>query len=255
MIQLTRLGFIGLGMVGNATYMAATESRAMCSRYDPEKGFTDSMKGCQFVFVAVPVPTTLESKQDYSILIESIKRALSESPRAQILIRSTVLPGTVTRLRKLIGYKNIHSMPEFLSERTWAEDMDRLPVLTSYSGDLTGIFVGKEILKTDTPEEAELIKYTHNSFAAMKVEFFNQIHDFCQFSELDFEKVADYTTKVSPFISAHHTQVPGPDGQEGYGGHCLPKDTKAFAYFLGSKLLTEVNRSNSNRRDEIPSEG
>ena len=72
-----------------------------------------------------------------------------------------------------------------------------------------------------------MIKYTANTFLATKVAFFNQIYELCQLNGADYNVVRQILTH-DPRIGNSHTVVPGPDGERGFGGHCFPKDTKAF---------------------------
>ncbi len=78
-----------------------------------------------------------------------------------------------------------------------------------------------------TPAEAELIKYIKNVFLSVKVSFFNEIHEYCQFKNLNFEKVRSIATKDSR-IGPGHSLVPGIDGKMGFGGTCFPKDSNAL---------------------------
>jgi UDPglucose 6-dehydrogenase len=90
--------------------------------------------------------------------------------------------------------------------------------------------------------EASMTKYTINSFLSTKVSFFNQIYDMCKENGADFERVRQMAGHDRR-IGAGHTLVPGPDGLQGWGGECLPKDTKAFRkYAIGlNKPITVLD--------------
>ena len=77
-------------------------------------------------------------------------------------------------------------------------------------------------------EEAELAKYAHNVFGAMKVIYFNCVYDICMKSGLDYSNVLK-GVMASGYVNKPHTMVPGPDGMFGYGGKCFPKDVQAAA--------------------------
>jgi len=79
-----------------------------------------------------------------------------------------------------------------------------------------------------TSEEAELAKYAHNVFGALKVTYFNCLYDLCQQLGFSYQNVLDGVL-ASEYINETHTAVPGPDGMFGYGGKCFPKDVKAAA--------------------------
>ena len=74
---------------------------------------------------------------------------------------------------------------------------------------------------------SEMIKYTANSFLAIKVSFFNMMFDYCQRVGINYSDVLSGVCTDSR-IGSSHTQVPGPDGDRGYGGTCFPKDINAM---------------------------
>ena len=90
-----------------------------------------------------------------------------------------------------------------------------------------------------------------NCFLATKVTFFNEMYDI--YTKLKFEgfdQMVDAIT-VDSRIGRSHTQVPGPDGERGWGGHCFPKDTAAMEYFgVDTPLLSQVIEVNARHRNE-----
>lgn len=99
-----------------------------------------------------------------------------------------------------------------------------------FTGDvetLKRIFPGKPYVIMSS-EEAELAKYAHNVFGALKVTYFNCVYDICTRRGLDYSNVLKGVMS-SGYINKVHTAVPGPDGMFGYGGKCFPKDVKAAA--------------------------
>ena len=142
-------------------------------------------------------------------------------------------------------------MPEFLTERTCFDDFNYQPMIFTGNKNhieiLKKIFPGKKYLIMSS-EEAEMTKYTHNVFGALKVTYFNCIYDICQKRNLNYNKIIEGVLG-STYINQIHTQVPGPDGKFGYGGKCFPKDVNAFAnmfkkYKLGKllQILKNINR-------------
>ena len=97
-----------------------------------------------------------------------------------------------------------------------------------------------------------MIKYFTNCFLATKVSFANEIYGICQKLELDYDKVIEYSLGDKR-IGNSHLNVPGPDGDFGFGGHCFPKDLSAIIKLsedLGStnNLLKSVKKTNDKVR-------
>ena len=72
-----------------------------------------------------------------------------------------------------------------------------------------------------------MVKYITNAFLATKVSFSNEMYELCKKLEIDYDKVIEYS-KQDVRLGNSHWQVPGPDGDFGFGGHCLPKDLNAL---------------------------
>ena len=100
------------------------------------------------------------------------------------------------------------------------------------------VFPKAHIIKTDS-SHAEMVKYLTNSFLSTKVSFANEIYQICQQLKIDYDKVVEYATLDSR-LGKSHWQVPGPDGDYGFGGHCFPKDLNALLY-LSDNLDTDNN--------------
>ena len=88
------------------------------------------------------------------------------------------------------------------------------------------VFPNAHIIKTGSTH-AEMIKYFTNSFLATKVSFANEMYDLCLKLNLDYDKVVEYSV-LDKRIGNSHLNVPGPDGDFGFGGHCFPKDLSAL---------------------------
>jgi UDP-glucose 6-dehydrogenase len=88
------------------------------------------------------------------------------------------------------------------------------------------VFPNAHIMKTDLTH-AEMVKYLTNSFLATKVSFANEMYQICEGLGVDYDKVIEYAT-YDKRLGDSHWNVPGPDGDFGYGGHCFPKDVKAL---------------------------
>lgn len=222
-----KIGLIGVGTVGGTLKRYFEE---FCDHelrlFDPQKGMNDDLCGIEAAFISVPVPAHGRG-QDKSMLEVAINHAKNHTKN--IFIRSTVLPGTN-------DYYGTTSMPEFLTERIAYDEMKRLPIICGDTkSKVSDIFPEKEIIFMSN-NEAELTKMAHNCFGAMKVTYFNLIFDLCQKFNCDFETVKKYMG-MSGFIDVlNHTQVPGPDGERGFGGKCFPENISAI-----QKMLANMN--------------
>lgn len=227
------LGIIGGGYVGTATaFVAPPTWTVLIYDLDPQRRLPpdttmEHIKSSDLIFVCVPTPTR-EGRCDVSI-VQSVVDLLGD--RDQVIIRSTVPPGTCDRLK-------VHMMPEFLTEANWKEDVltrQRWVIGLHPQKNPDVIFQKLRHLLPDvdlwrtTPIEAEMIKYTTNCFLACKVAFFNEIYDFCLQKGIGYETIRQWV-KTEPRIGGSHTQVPGPDGKRGFGGSCLPKDLAALIH-------------------------
>lgn len=253
-----KIGIIGLGVVGQATekmikhYYPPVYGRPHILKYDPDKAWDDDMLEADIIFICVPAPTKSNGEQDLTAVRESLKRCRLDS---HVFIRTSVLPGTTLALRYGASetVRSIHALPEFLTERRAEEDAVELPLVCSAraAAILRYIIPNASFLRTDSSQEAELVKYVHNCFAAVKVGFFNLVHRYMMESDMDqkaYDRVVTAACGVTGFIEPTHTQVPGPDGQKGFGGKCLPKDLFAFSTqmedCIGETFLSNVFKEN-----------
>jgi UDPglucose 6-dehydrogenase len=152
-----------------------------------------------------------------------------------VVLKSTVPPGTTDRLNKT--YKDISVIfnPEFLTEANFIEDFKnqtRIILGGTRKGTnllrqiYSKVFPTAHIIKTGSIT-AEMIKYMTNAYLATKVSFSNEIKQICDKLDIDYDKVIEYAT-LDERLGKTHLGVPGPDGDLGFGGHCLPKDINAL---------------------------
>ena len=220
-----KIGIIGCGFIGTALKVWLKENNPNVETFvsDPPKGMNDDISNCDAYFIQIHLPTEDDGTQDLTLMTDIINKLPTNTP---IWIRTTILPGTSKKLSEITGRK-VHHMPEFLTERTYIEDFKWQPmVFTDDIELLKKIFPGKKHIDM-TSAEAEMVKYAHNVFGALKVTYFNCIYDICKKEGLDYQKVREGVLG-STYINDVHTQVPGPDGKYGYGGKCFPKDVDAF---------------------------
>ena len=237
---MIKLGLIGNGFVGGAARQLAATSNIVCVYdLDPEKcmpkGTTlEDVAACDLVFVAVPTPSRKDGTCHTDIVVSVVAALKKANAAVNIIIRSTVPPGT----SKSLG---VHFMPEFLTEAKANQDFRDNPLwvlgaLDKKIGPLlltnakTAGKIASDSLTIMSPTEAEMVKYVRNCFLSVKVAFFNELYDVCQQHQCDYEAVR-LAVSADVRIGAGHTLVPGPDGYRGFGGHCFPKDVAAWCTF------------------------
>jgi len=230
------VGIIGCGVIGDALKRWLSEYNPDCNILvsDPAKGFTDDISTADVFFISIHIPTEDNDTQN----IEPLKEIIKSLPDRPIFIRTTLIPGTTDLLRNELN-RNIFFMPEFLREKTSYEDFCNQTMIFCGEIDLLKkIFINKKYTVM-TSLEAEIAKYTHNVFGALKITFFNGIYELAERNKCNYENIREGSL-LSGFINNMYTLVPGPDGKFGYGGKCFPKDVNAFAKYNENSLLGEI---------------
>jgi len=215
----------------------------------------NALKDSEIIFIAVPTPN-IDGKINLEYVYNAIESIINVNRNAIIVIKSTVVPGTGSKIKNEFQAK-IVSNPEFLREGNAIYDTvhpDRVIIggEEEYARKVSFIweFTKAPILIT-TNENAELIKYASNSFLATKISFINEIANLCEkIPNTDVEIIAKgmgYDKRIGPlFLKAGI----------GYGGSCFPKDTEAlitFAEELGEemKIIKAARKVNEERIERI----
>ncbi len=183
---------------------------------------------CDVVFLCVPTPNT-NNEIDLKYVITAAEEVKKFNTSLDLVIKSTVLPGTAKKISELTGM-NVVSNPEFTREGSAIRDTekpDRIVIGGKHVEKIKEIwdFTGSPIIAT-TNENAELIKYASNSFLAVKISFINQMADLC-------EKIPGTDINVVAEGMGMDRRI----GREflragiGYGGSCFPKDTVAISSY------------------------
>ncbi len=245
------IGIVGCGFIGGALKKWLEEHNPSVNILvsDPYKGYNDDVTKADVVFISIHIPTEKDGTQDLTVLKEIINNLPTDKP---IFIRTTITPGTSDKLSQETG-RQVYFMPEFLTERTAYEDFCAQPmVFTAEPELLSEMFKGKKHIEM-TSLEAEITKYAHNVFGALKVTYFNGIYDLCKRMEANYRKIQQGIL-LSGYINSPHTMVPGPDGKFGYGGKCFPKDVNALTKMTEGlpihSLLKELQPLNIEFRGE-----
>lgn len=228
-----RIGIIGDGVVGGALRAWFEHTGTPARAYDPPKGLDDrsAIDEADVVFICVPTPYAPRAGFDDRYLMEAVR---GMSGAKLVAIKSTVPPGTTERLQREFPAHRFLFNPEFLREASAIEDMmrpDRQIVgCTERSRDdadaLMALLPPAPVMRVCHAREAEMAKYVANSFLAVKLSFSNEVFDLCERTAIDYDVVRDIVA-ADPRIGASHTDV-FDGGFRGYGGKCLPKDSKAL---------------------------
>ena len=180
-----------------------------------------------------------------SIVEELLDKINKKKKDLIIVIKSTIPPGTTARYNEI--YKNLSIVfnPEFLTERNAVSDYENQsriiiggprPSTTILKQLFSKVFVDSHVIKTGSTH-AEFIKYFTNCFLATKVSFSNEMYELAKTYNLDYDKVLEYAL-MDKRLGKSHFNVPGPDGDRGFGGHCFPKDMEAIVYLTKKKSTT-----------------
>lgn len=243
------IGVIGGGTVGRAIARCYLEHVREVRIYDylPERATHTFFKviECDLIFICLPESTvdrffdSMVGAGDY------------DSKILNWVLKSTVPIGTTRYLGEKYGLKNLVHSPEFLTERCAMTD-SQIPARnivgrtsTRTDGELV-LQRGLRIVSSECErvlynlylerfpgvpiylmrsDESEAVKLFCNAFFAIKISFFNEINNLIAKLELDWNRILEGMLSDGR-IGSSHTRVPGPDGQFGFGGKCLPKDLR-----------------------------
>jgi UDPglucose 6-dehydrogenase len=258
------VGIIGQGFVGSAMKAYFDTHEMTVVAHDKFKSETapliDVVTKSDVIFVCVPTPMR-QTGECYTGIVESvlddIERVAKEVSRPfnsfVVCIKSTLPPGFTDNQRLRRKELRLVFSPEFLTEKNSVKDMleanrivvgghieDTRVVLHFFlAADRERVGAGKCALVHCDASVAEMSKLFTNGLLFTKVVFSNEIYKLCKALGISYNEVRA-VTGFDPRVGTGHTQVPGPDGFLGAGGHCFPKDMHNLAFVAEQRGIKEV---------------
>lgn len=260
--MILTVGIWGCGVVGGNTarlFEERGEGKIEIIKYDKFKEGQwatpkELTERSDFIFICLPTPMKETGEIDLSYIEAAlyeinkyVPQKISAASGKIIVIRSTVVPGSTNRFMVKFPLLNIVVVPEFLTEAHAWDDIVNTSRIVIGTNDRI-VFTALKTLFSIVHEsvdfilmesvEAELYKYACNYFLSMTSLAATELFFICKALGVDYRIIQKYL-KYDKRIGTH-TEVPGPDGDVGIGGKCLPKDLSALAHLASKNNYTPI---------------
>ncbi len=267
-----KIGVIGVGIVGGATAKVLGKAHEIFlydkfkNEYNSEENLKKLILNSEIIFICVPTPMKITGEIDYSSIDSSIEQIIREAMEINrnpqdilIVIRSTAVSGSTDKLSWKYPLRFAFN-PEFLREKHAVEDMENTDRIVIGANDEKSIRQLEDVYKPIFPnakyvivtrKEAEMIKYVANITLAGQISLANEIYQICKAVGVNYNIIKE-AILLDKRIGTN-IDVPGHDGDFGFGGKCFPKDLKALIRLAQEHeydpyLLQEIWRTNERLR-------
>lgn len=263
------IGIIGQGFVGKSIKTGLEQTYTNINTYDllsflsSCNSIEELVKKSDIIFICVPTPMKKNGECYIGITEKVINEINNTGAEKIIILKTTIPPGTTDYFQNKYSSLKFVFNPEFLTEANAEEDFknqNRIILGGNHRESLElvahmykRVFSNVPIILT-TAAEAEMVKYVTNTFLSTKVIFANEIYQICQKLNINYNNVLD-AAKLDIRLGNSHWNVPGPDGDFGFGGHCFPKDINALKFLANTNgiethlLDAVINKNNIIRKN------
>lgn len=233
-----RVGIVGVGVVGSALRYGFLKLGHDVNVHDTKfRTIIEDVLETRVVYLCLPTPPLENGACDTTAVESVVAKLAALEYQGVVAIKSTIPPGTTASLQQQYLQLQLACVPEFLRERValpdfienqevciiGTDDLDVYEIIKSSHGNLP-----KEFRRV-RPTEAELAKYFCNIYNAMHITLANNFYEVCQKLEVNYDNLKNSVVLhkhiYDRYLDCNHNL-------RGFGGHCLPKDTKAFAQIV-----------------------